>query len=282
MSDDPVRHDPAGIDEAAHYIIRGGPAGRERLRLLARVLEPTTVDLFARVGVAPDARCLDVGCGGGDVTALLASVAPQGHVVGVDIDDAKLDLCRTEAAAAGRTNVSFRHEDVTEAALTDERFDLIYARFLLTHLTEPAKAVLALAGRLAPGGVLVVEDIDFGGHFCHPYSAAFWTYVTLYSEAAYARGCDPDIGPRLPGLLLDAGLHDLGVHVHQPVGVSHDVKLLAPVTLEAIAAATLAEGLVSERNLHQAIDELYAFAAADRTVVSLPRIVQAWARGGPA
>jgi SAM-dependent methyltransferase len=267
-------------DETAHYIIRGGVAGRERLRLLATVMAPTTEELFDRVGIPAGARCLDVGCGGGDVTAILARRAHRGHVVGVDVDDTKLELCRREAAEAGRTNVSFRHEDVTQPGPADERFDVIYARFLLTHLVDPAKAVVALAARLAPGGALVVEDIDHSACFSHPDSAAYRTYVRVYSDAARGRGCDPDIGPRLPGFLLDAGLGDLQVRVHQPVGVDgdRDAKLVVPVTLEAIAPAALAAGLITEDELQQAIGDLYAFAEAARTVLSLPRIVSAWAR----
>jgi hypothetical protein len=145
---------------------------------------------------------------------------------------------------------------------------------------DPAKAVVALANRLVPGGALVVEDIDHSACFSHPDSPAYRTYVRLYSEAARARGCDPDIGPRIPGFLLDAGLHDLQVRVHQPVGVDgdRDAKLVVPVTLEAIGPAALAQGLTDEVQLQQSIDELYAFAEAERTVLSLPRIVSAWAR----
>src|SRR5262249_10791451 len=69
------------------YIIRGGQAGRERLRLLARVMWPTTRELFERVGVRPGMRCLDVGCGGGDLSLDLARlVGPRGSVVGIDLD----------------------------------------------------------------------------------------------------------------------------------------------------------------------------------------------------
>ena len=60
------------------YVIRGGLEGRERLRVLARVMWPTTESLFARVGIAGDARCLDLGCGGGDVSAALATLVPDG------------------------------------------------------------------------------------------------------------------------------------------------------------------------------------------------------------
>jgi 2-polyprenyl-3-methyl-5-hydroxy-6-metoxy-1,4-benzoquinol methylase len=68
--------------ERYHYIIRGGVEGRERLRVLARVMRPTTLNLFDRVGIRPGMACLDVGCGGGDVTFELADlVGPKGRVV---------------------------------------------------------------------------------------------------------------------------------------------------------------------------------------------------------
>jgi precorrin-6B methylase 2 len=57
------------------YVIRGGTAGRERLRLLAEVMGPTTRALLAEVGVPTGSICLDIGCGGGDVTVELARAA---------------------------------------------------------------------------------------------------------------------------------------------------------------------------------------------------------------
>jgi hypothetical protein len=50
------------------YVIRGGVEGRERLRLLAEVLAPSTRAFLAEIGVPAGASCLDVGCGGGDFT----------------------------------------------------------------------------------------------------------------------------------------------------------------------------------------------------------------------
>jgi predicted O-methyltransferase YrrM len=260
------------------YVIRGGPQGRERLRVVARVMWPTTAALFERVGVAADARVLDLGCGGGDVTMALAAMAPDGRVVGTDVDDAKLDLAREEAAAAGLEHVELRVHDVLAPPEGDERFDLVYARFLLTHLPDPAAALANVRALLAPGGAVVVEDIDFTGHFCHPRSEAFWRYVQLYSDAVRARGCDPDIGPRLPSLLRDAGFADVGMHVVQPAGFEGEVKLLAPITLEAIADAVLAADLISAAELERTVDELYRFAEQEGTVLSIPRVVQAWGR----
>jgi hypothetical protein len=148
----------------------------------------------------------------------------------------------------------------------------------LSHLPDAARAVASMAARLAPGGVLVVEDIDASAQFCHPACHAFERFVTLYGEVVRARGADPDIGPKLPGLLQIAGLRDVGMRVVQPAGMKGEVKLLSPITFEAIADAVVAEGLDSRDELDRLIDQLWDFAGADDTVVSMPRVVQSWAR----
>jgi SAM-dependent methyltransferase len=260
------------------YVLRGGLEGRERLRVLCRVMWPTTSRLLDEVGIAEDARCLDLGCGSGDVTFALARMAHRGRAVGTDLDPNEIEAARAEAADAGLANVDFRVDDATQPPRDGQLYDVIYARFLLTHLPDPARALACARSRLAPGGVLIVEDIDFAGHFCHPQSDAFWQYVEWYSQAVRAKGADPNIGPRLPGLLRDTGLLDVGVHVVQPAGMSGDVKLVGPITLEAIADALLHEQLASHDDVNRTVDDLYDFARDEATFMSLPRIVQAWGR----
>src|SRR5262245_4677860 len=107
------------------YIIRGGVAGRQRLRLVAQITRPTTLALLARAGLRPGMSCLDAGCGGGDVTLDLArTVGPQGCVVGIDLDEIKLEAARAEAAAAGLSNLEFCVADVVAGALPRPGFDL--------------------------------------------------------------------------------------------------------------------------------------------------------------
>jgi SAM-dependent methyltransferase len=260
------------------YVIRGALEGRERLRVLARVMWPTTSALFTRVGIAPDARCLDLGCGGGDLSRALAALVPDGRVVGVDFDAMKVELATAEADSAGVANTEFRVEDVTAPPVRDEEFDVIYVRFVLTHLPEPALALRHAHARLAPGGVLMVEDIDFRGHFCDPPSRAFERYVELYTAAARARGCDPNIGPRVPGLLRGVGFENVEMNVVQPAGLAGDVKLIGPITVEAMADSVLAAGLATHEEVDQVVDELYAVARDTTTVMSIPRVVQAWGR----
>jgi SAM-dependent methyltransferase len=265
------------------YVIRGGVAGRERMRLVARVMQPTTLALFDRIGLGAGMSCLDVGCAGGDVSFDLARrVGPTGAVVGLDIDVVKLEMAHQEAAALQLGNLDFRQSDINDSATEPgRRFDLVYARFLLTHLRDPAAAVVRMREFLRPGGVLVVEDIDFNGSFCYPESAAHRRYVELYQQSAQRRGADPNIGPRLPGLLAAARLEKIGMNVVQPAGLEGEVKVISALTLENIADAVYAEGLASPDEMEATVAALYDLARDPNTLLSVPRIVQAWGYRAP-
>jgi len=263
------------------YIIRGGLEGRERLRVLARAMYPTTTALLDRVGIVSGMSCLDVGCGGGDVTRELARrVAPGGRTVGLDRDGTMLAIAREEADRDADVAVEFREGDVLAAELAPE-YDVVYVRFLLTHMPDPEAAAARIAAGLRPGGVLIVEDIDFTGSFCHPTSAAYDRYAELYTQAAWARGVDPNIGPRLPQLLVTAGCRRVRMNVVQPTGMTPDghegdVKLVSALTLENIADSAIAEGLATREEIKAVLDELYRLASDAATVLAIPRIVQAW------
>ena len=61
------------------------------------------------------ARCLDLGCGSGDVTFELARrTGPGGHVTGVDLDEVKIALARETAESMGLAHVEFHLGNVYE------------------------------------------------------------------------------------------------------------------------------------------------------------------------
>jgi SAM-dependent methyltransferase len=261
-----------------NYIIRGGGEGKARLRLLSRVLQPSTGRLLDQVGVTDGMSCLDVGCGGGDVTLELAHrVGPRGAVVGLDADAAILELARGDAAAAGLGQVRF---DVADAAdwRPEPAFDLVYARFLLSHLAAAPDVMNSMARAARAGGAVAVEDIDFAGHFCHPPCRAFERYVSIYRETVRRRGGDADLGPRLPALFLAAGVEAVRVQVVQPAALRGEAKSVAALTLDKIADAVVAAGVAAASEVAALVAELEEFAADPQTLMSLPRIFQVWGR----
>jgi hypothetical protein len=129
---------------------------------------------------------------------------------------------------------------------------------------------------LRPGGTLVLEDIDFRGHFRFPESPAFRQYIELHTETVRRRGGDANIGPQLPALLAEARLEKIGMNVVHPAGTNGEVKLITLITMESIASAVLTEGLASREEIVQLVSELYEFAPTPGTVVAVARVVQAW------
>jgi SAM-dependent methyltransferase len=199
----------------------------------------------------------------------------------MDIDEPQLQIARREADAAGIANIDYRLADA--AVIADAiggGFDLVYARFLLTHLPAPEEALAALAASARAGGIVAVEDIDIDGYFWHPPSPALDQYLDWYRRAHRARGGDPTIGRRLPGLLRDAGLTDIDIRVVQPAGTTGDIKWIAPLTLSASADAIRTNGIATAAEIDRLHADLEAFSADPTTLVSMPRVVQAWGTRG--
>src|SRR5712672_1649012 len=95
----------------AQYAIRGGQDGKRRLEVLSCLLWPTTFQWLRAAGLRPGMRCLDLGCGAGNVTRAIARIAES--VVGIDMDAVKLEAASQDAGAQGFTNIEFRTADVT-------------------------------------------------------------------------------------------------------------------------------------------------------------------------
>jgi ubiquinone/menaquinone biosynthesis C-methylase UbiE len=261
------------------YAIRGGREGKERLNLLARVMLPTTLQLLNAVGINRGMKCLDVGCGGGHVTLLMARlVGPEGQVVGTDMDGEVIALAREDGIAAKLDNVEFRRADAAMCQAIGEH-DLVYARFLLSHLSEPERCLEAMVRACKVKGAIVLEDIDFSGSFCYPTWAAYDRYKQLYQDVVNRRGGDADIGPKLPGMLRKAGAENVLVNVIQPTHLEGEGKRMASITMERIADAVVSERLATESEVQQIINELNDAAEDSETVMSLPRVFQVWCRG---
>src|SRR5262245_32328398 len=84
-----------------------GYTDREQYRLIqqARALTPATEHFLHLAGIVSGMRVLDIGCGMGDVTMLVAQlVGNSGRVVSIDIDQASLDTARKRALARISTN----------------------------------------------------------------------------------------------------------------------------------------------------------------------------------
>jgi SAM-dependent methyltransferase len=223
-------------------------------------------------------RCIDLGCGGGEVTFELARlVGPTGHVTGLDMDDVKLALAREDAAARGLSHVEFRAADVNEWN-EPAAYDLVYCRFLLEHLSSPIDLLRRMWAAVKPGGTIAVEATDFDGEFSEPPSRAFELHQRFYRALVDRRGGDPTAGRTMLRSFIEAGIPRPGIRLVQRVDSEGEAKTLCVLTLQAIAGPLLEDGLTTEDELDAALTELATFVADPETLVAQPRIFQLWRR----
>lgn len=260
------------------YVIRGGQPGFERLAVLARAWLPTTAELFDRVQIGPGMRCVDLGCGGGDVTLELARrVGPDGAVLGIDMDEVKLKLARQSAAAAGLDNVEFRAMNVYDWT-AETTYDLVYCRFVLQHLSRPVDVLRSMWAGVGVGGAITVEDADFEGSFCDPPNANFDFWVEAYQRVLERHGGDPITGRKLARLFRDAGIPEPEVTVAQHAYRTGEAKRLPYLTVDATRDAIVAEGIATDDEVDAALRGLAAVADDLTTVCGSPRLFQSWSR----
>jgi 2-polyprenyl-3-methyl-5-hydroxy-6-metoxy-1,4-benzoquinol methylase len=197
--------------QTTQYFFDKGEADEQaRLGGISAMFDPLTVRTLIAAGVAPGWRCLEVGAGTGTIARWLAgAVGPSGRVTATDIDLRFLDEL---------PGVEVIRHDVTCDPLEPGTYDLVHARMVVEHLPDRADVISRLAAALRPGGVLVLEDLIFGG----PVTAAvepatrpveFGPVLTRCTDAfaagLTAAGADTHFGGKLPAALAAAGLQDI-------------------------------------------------------------------------
>ncbi len=258
------------------YIIEGGLAGKKRLNVLAEVLEDSTSRLLKQAGIREGMRFLDLGCGGGHVSRMAAKLlGDSGSVTAVDFDAEIVALAQQDAEDEGLKNISFQSGSAYDVDYNGV-FDVAYSRFLLSHLNEPEKVIRNMRRAVKPGGKVVIEDIDFSGHYCYPKCTAFDKYVELFVKAAANNGQNANIGLSLYSMCRQEGLLQVEYDVVQPSFAMSQGKWMAWLTLDRISGTLKSQGLATEEEVAGMLSELEAFTNDPHTIISLPRIFRVW------
>ncbi len=141
-----------GATPEQHYTFGDGDLPALRLRHLAETYAESSRALLGRLGPV-EGGAVDVGCGPGYTTELLAGALRPAWTVGLDRSARLLSAARDRLPG-----LRFVEHDVTVGPLPAPPAAVVYSRFLLTHLPDPASAVRTWASALARGGRLVLEE----------------------------------------------------------------------------------------------------------------------------
>ena len=189
------------------YTFGDDDVAARRLDLLAHVYAPATRALLARWAPPTVGLALDLGCGPGHTTLLLHELTGAARTVGVERSPAYAAAARAYLADVPGAEVV--EHDVTTSPLPlpirdgdAAGADLVFARFLLTHLSQPRRALEVWAEALAPGGRLVVQETAR----LVSRDPALGRYYELVAELQALHDQALDVGSQLPELAAAAGL----------------------------------------------------------------------------
>ena len=141
-SENPWDREAASFDQAPDHGLRDPEVRARWSALLARL-------------VPPSGTALDVGCGTGTLSLLLAERGLA--VTGIDSSPRMLELAERKAAAAG-AGIRFLIDDAGSPALAPGQFDLVLGRHILWALPDPAATLVRWSNLLRPGGRMVLIE----------------------------------------------------------------------------------------------------------------------------
>ena len=173
------------------YTFGDSTVAAERLRILAEIFEPSSREFLTTLIDRRPANIADLGCGPGYTSRLLTEVFPLACIVGVDSSPGFIQLAEQMAGS----RVRFVTADVS-ARLPSGPYDLLYARYVLPHLSDYRAAVSRWGKCLTSGGAIASEENDW----IETTQPAFKTYFEMVTAMLADCGQRLDIGAELEAI----------------------------------------------------------------------------------
>jgi ubiquinone/menaquinone biosynthesis C-methylase UbiE len=268
------------VEPSAEYVLGGTETELHRLRTQASEYEAQARWLLDTVSVRPGSKVVDVGCGPIGILALLSEkVGTDGQVIGLEREPRFVALARQENGRLGLANVTMVQADALDSGLEKGSFDLVHERLVLVNVPERERLLREMLALTAPGGTMAIEDIDNVSWLCEPSHESWDTLIDAFHKAFRAGGGDPFIGRRLPALMKELGLVEVGsrvqVELPQP-GQYRRTHLISLIS--SVRQKVLQLGLMDESQLDAHINALQQHLADPNTVVIDKLFVQCWGR----
>ncbi len=172
---------------ASDYVFGDTERAADRLDLVAESwAAPSAAFLGADVPKRPR-LALDLGCGPGHTTRLLAETTGAARTVGLDSSESFISRARADAPSG----VTFVEHDLMDLPFPTGRVNLGYARFVLSHIPRPDRVVRAWMTQLELGGMLALDEVEW----IRTDDPTLRRYLTMLSSLLAARGSSLAAGP---------------------------------------------------------------------------------------
>jgi arsenite methyltransferase len=214
---------------------------------------------LALLNPLPGQRILDLGCGSGDLSRVLAPLVAPLVAPGGDLSQDAVALATRLSAGIEPEALSFERGDGHALRFADGAFDAAACIDVLGFCRDPGHVLSELRRVLQEGGLLLLAESD---ERMHRYSGSDGELSERVNHAIAARGCDPGIAERLMGMLQESGYRVLEEEVLAGVERHYSPGAAGYTLAHALRDYLLGSGAVSPDEYERWLAELVASAQA--------------------
>lgn len=179
----------------------------ERLEVQAEIANIR--EHLRHIEVRPDDVVLDLGCGSGSMSRMIAKAFPLARLTGIDLRQEYVEFARRRVAQEYLPNLDFKQGDIFALPYPDASIDVVWTKYVLQWLKDPQAALAEISRILKPGGRIVsVDFVDFVIEH-HPADPDFDRDVRRIMPGFV----DVGIGRKVAPILLALGFEDVSVKI---------------------------------------------------------------------
>lgn len=250
-----------------------GYDSREGVRLIDQAT--TLAEILLSDSIYPaGSNVLEVGCGVGAQTVILARRNPEARFASIDISEESLRAARKRVCDEGFTNVTFSEGDIFHLPYPEEAFDHVFVCFVLEHVPNPVEALTGLRRVLKRGGTITVIEGDHGPTCFHPDSEAARRAIRCQVDLQARMGGNSLIGRQLYPLLMKADYNNISVSPRivyvdssKPELVEGFTKNTFIAMIEGIKDQAIDAAIIKKPDFEKGINDLYRTTEKDGTFV---------------
>lgn len=271
---------PESTSQRNEYLLGHRANEEERLRRLPRELAADSSRLLGQLGIRPGDQAVDIGCGPQGILDLLSErVGLNGKVVGVERNEATVQLAREFIARRQLRNVEVLQADAKATGLPRALFDVVHARLVLVNVPEPERVVEEMVALARPGGIVASHEADWGAGFCDPPFPAWDRLLEVFKAYCRNNGIDPFVGRRTHQIFRTAGLNEIHVtplvHVYPP---NNSRRNILCDLVESVRDQLVKDGLMREVEFKEHLRELKRHLEDPNTLVISHLFFQVWGK----
>ena len=233
------------------YLFGESDIAANRLRMLHDVFAESSRE-FLRESVSRRPNlAVDIGCGPGHTTRLVNTILNPARMVGIDNSESLIAEARTL-----NDDEQYLVHDATIVPFPTAPADVLYARFVVTHLEDPVAVLEAWASQLAEGGSLLLDEVEMISTSNEVFSEYLGILDSLMSFERRALYIGPTLRRmQIPGLLGVQRNHVRTLRVRDQQAAS-----LFRLNMEAWRDRQFLIDTYGEASIHRLADQLEATA----------------------